>query len=87
MGMLDIGIEARRAGADVQDGNGAQLGQVVQCLVDGLQRDVGHVVADPLVHPLRRRVGDVTLEGPEDALPLRGDFAAVGPEAIGQRVR
>ena len=68
------------------DRDGTQFGQVVQRLVDGLERDVGHLAAHPLVHPLRRGVGDVTLQGTEDALPLRGDLAAVGPEEVGQGV-
>ena len=40
-------------------GDLAQLGQVVERLVDGLERDVGHFPADPLVDPLGRGMGDV----------------------------
>ena len=71
----------RRRGPD-----GTQVGEVVQRLVDGLQRDVGHHAPHPLVHPLRRGVGHTPVQGTEDALPLRGDLAAVGPEEVGQGV-
>ncbi len=83
---LHIGVEARGAGADVEHRDGAELGQVVEGLVDGLERDVGHLAADLLVHALGRGVGDVALEGAEDALALGRDLAAVGPEEVGQRL-
>ena len=86
MGRLDVGIEAGLARPDLEHGDGAQVGQVVERLVHGLERDVRHLVTDPLVHPLGRRMGHVALEGPEDALALGRDFATVGPEQIGQRV-
>ena len=81
---LDVGVEAGRAGADVEHRDGAELGQVVEGLVDGLERDVGHLAADLLVDPLGRGVRHVALEGAEDALALGRDLAAVRPEQVGQ---
>ena len=36
------------------------------------------------MHVLGRRMGDVALEGAEDALTLDRDLAAIGPEEVGQ---
>ena len=71
--------------ADVEDGNDTQLGQVVEGLIDGLERDVGHLSADLLVDALGGRVGCVALEGPKDALTLGRDLATVCPEQLRQR--
>src|SRR6516165_301382 len=81
---LDVGVEAGGAGADLEYRDGAELGEVVERVVDGLERHVGHLSANPLVDPLGRRVGDVAVEGTEDAPALRRDFAAVGPEEVHQ---
>ena len=86
MGGLDVGVEAGLARPYLEHRDGAQVGQVVEGLVHGLERDVRHLVPDPLVHPLGRRMGHVALEGAEDALALGRDLATVGPEEIGQSV-
>ena len=84
--VLDVRVKARRAGAHVEHGDGTELGQVVEGLVHGLERDVGHLAEDPLVDPLGRRVGDVALQGPKNALALGRDLAPVGSEEVAQRV-
>ena len=86
MGGLDVGVEASLARPDLDHRNGAQVGQVVEGLVDGLERDVRHLVAHPLVDPLGRRMGHVPLQGAKDALTLGRDLATVGPEQIGKSI-
>ena len=84
VGSLDVGVEAGRAGSDVERGDLAQLGQVVQGLVDGLERDVRHLAADPRVDRLGRRMGDVALRAPKMHCRWAVTFRPCGPEQVGQ---
>ena len=78
-GSSTLGSKRVRAGADVEGGDLAQLGQLVEGLVDGLQRDGRHLAAGGGVDGLGRRVGLVALEDPEDALALGRHLPARWP--------
>src|ERR1700728_1728718 len=82
--VLDVGVEADGTGPKIERHQLAELGQLVEGLVDGLQRDRLHLGADGLVDRFGRRVGDVALKGPEDALALCGDLATADPEQVGE---
>ena len=84
VGVVDVGVEAGHAGPDVEGGDLPQFGQVVERLVDGLEGDGLHLPQGGGVDRLGRRMGLVTLEDPEDALPLSGHLAAGRPEQLGQ---
>ena len=84
VGVVDVGVEAGHAGADVESGDLSQFGQIVERLVDGLEGDGLHLPHGRGVHGLGRRMGLVTLEDPEDALALGRDLAPGRPEQISQ---
>ncbi len=81
---FDVGVESGGAGAQVEGGDLAQGGQVVEGLVDGLQRDRLHLAPGHGVDGLGRGMGLVALKDPEDALPLGRHLAAVSPKQLGQ---
>jgi len=72
------------AGAEIECLDLPELGEVVQRLVDGLERDRRHFGARRLVDDLGRGMRHVPLEDPEDALALRGDLAPTLAEQLAQ---
>ena len=87
MVVLDVGIDAHAAGAEVEHPHLAERLEVVHGLVHGLQRDRRHVGAGPVEQRLDRRVRVVALQQPEDRLPLRRDPQSLLPEDRGERRR
>ena len=84
VGVLDVRVDADRAGADVEDGHLSHRLEVVDGLVHGLPRDRGHLGAGRLEQRLDRRVRVDAVEQAEDRLPLRGDPQPVLPEPGGE---
>ncbi len=86
VGVLDVGVDAHAAGADVEQVDLAEVLELVDGLIDGLQRDRRHLGAGGVVERFDRRVLDVAVEQPEDHLALRGHPQAVVPEPGGELV-
>src|SRR5262245_31741983 len=82
--VLDVGVDAQRAGTEVEHVELTEPLEVVHGLVHGLQGDRRHVEPGAVVERLHRRVGGVGLQQPEDRLALRGDAQAAGAEQIGE---
>ncbi len=84
MGRLDVGIEPHHPRAEIEGLDLPQLGELVQGLIDGLERDRLHLPARDLVDGLGGRVGDVALEHTEDALALGRHLAPGGAKQLRQ---
>jgi len=80
MSRLDIGVEAAGARTELQHGDLTHIRQVVEGLVDGLERDCGHLGTGRLVDSLGARVRVVSVQDTEDALALGRNLEAPGPE-------
>jgi len=81
---VHVRVKACHAGAEIECLDLPELGEVVQRLVDGLERDRRHFGARRLVDDLGRGMRHVPLEDPEDALALRGDLAPTLAEQLAQ---
>ena len=79
-----VGVEARRPGAEVDRLDLAHGGQVVERLVDGTERDGGHLTAYRLVDRFGGRMRGRAVEHAEDRLALRGDLEPLRPEDLGE---
>ncbi len=81
---VDVRVEPRGAGAEVELLDLAHVGQVVEGLVDGAERHRRHLVDRRLVDPLGCRVPLVAVQDTEDALPLRRHLEAAFAEELGE---
>ena len=84
MAVLDVGIDPGAARAEVEQRDLAHVGEVVDRLVHGLERDRRHLDPGGLVQRLDRGVLVVPFEQPEDRLALGRDPQALGPEQLGE---
>ena len=79
-----VGVEPTRARSEVEQLDLPHAGQVVEGLVDGLQRDGRHRRPGRVVDGLGGGMGAVAVEHLEDPLPLRRDLEAPVPEQLGE---
>ena len=84
--ILDVRVDADRAGADVEDGDLPHRLEIVHGLVDGLEGDRGHLRPGGLVQRFHRRVVHRPVEEAEDGLALGRDAVAVLAEPGGELV-
>ena len=89
--VFDVRVDPQRTGAEVEDVHLAERLEVVDGLVDGLQRHRRHVDAGPFVQRFDRRVVGVgigiALEQAEDHLALRRHPQPAGAEQFGEGAR
>src|SRR5581483_3134868 len=81
---VDVRVEARRAGTEVELQDLAHVGEIVEGLVHGAQRDRRHHLGHGVVHRLRGRVGVRIMEDGEDRLALRCDLQPSDSEQLGE---
>ena len=84
MDAVHVGVETGHARAEVERGDLSHGGELVEGLVDGLERDGLHLRLGLGVDGLGRGMAHVAVEHPEDALALGGDLAALGAEQRGE---
>src|SRR4051794_26891193 len=80
----DVGIEARGAGAEIEQLDLTHGSQVVQRLVDRLQRERGHLDPCHVVDGFRGGMHSAAVQDAEDALALGCDLEATSSKQLGE---